>query len=209
MVFTLWKCLLSVGSWNSYSDYMVRNKYDLNEYKLALNKVSATHAYICLLIIGLVSYNILSDQWLIYWSMGFYISDTVTLLSNKLNIVTLLYLYHHIISIAIINLVFYDKFKQDTIDIIFLAEISNLPLYVVYHLKKKNLNDQLYKICLYIEIVQYSFFRIFGLGYYLYYRIYSNYDSIILTNCIVLYMMGVYWSIQLCKSAPFLKLNRR
>ena len=54
-----------------------------------------------------------------------------------------------------------------------------------------------------------SFFRIFGLGYYLYYRIYSNYGSIILTNCIVLYMMGVYWSIQLCKSAPFLKLNKR
>jgi hypothetical protein len=204
MVFTLWKCLLSVLVWNIYSHHIVRNKSDIIEYKLAQNIVSATHAYLCIPIISLIYYNILSDQWGIYWSMGFYITDTIYLLLNKWNSITIGYLYHHSLAIIALNLMFLDKYKQDITELLFLAELSNLPLYIVYYLKKKRPNSRLYKICLNIEICQYGFIRIFGFGSYLY-VIYQKYDTIIITNCYILYGMGLYWSIQLCKSAPFLK----
>jgi hypothetical protein len=205
MDITLWKLLLASGCWYKYSRCLVKNKTNDEDYKIGLNIVSATHAYISVPILGLTLYNIISNQWIIYWSAVFYFNDIGNLLVNKWNIVNFGYLIHHIIAIYSFYSLYINILRYNILIVLFLGELSNFPLYIVYHLKKRRPNSLSYKIWLYIEIVHYSLIRVFGLGYYLYKLIIRyDYDSIIIICSYIMYSMGFYWSIKLWLSAPFL-----
>ena len=114
------------------------------EKKIARNYVSATHAYSCVLVNGLY---LLTDSNNLYilsknLTISYFLYDTsYILVFENVNLLNGCYLYHHISTIYLLNQPFLENILNK---IIFLAELSNLPSYIVYyylHIDKKYRNN--------------------------------------------------------------------
>ena len=188
--------------WNCYSYFISIKSQDKESYSLSRNIFSATHAYSCVPMVALVLYGMLSYKWVIYWSTAYFISDTIPmLLFNKYNVITIAYIIHHIIAVISLYSMNYDQYRPYVLQTVFIAEISNFPLYIVYYLKKKKSNRHIYHTCLGIETVHYSILRIIGLGYCFYHIVRDfGHNYAITFGCTLIYGMGLIWSHKLITS---------
>lgn len=177
--------------------------YYLNERKkytigMSQNGVSTTHAigaislsFIYYLIENRNIYNILAN-----FSTGYFTFDFLCCLFNMKNsILKYAYLYHHIASIYICNILP----KYGAPSILFWAELSNIPTYIVYYyIKNRNRNSVFF--WKYIQLITYLIIRIPILGYLLYKKIiFLQDEKYKIYPVLPVYIMGLIWSIKLLK----------
>lgn len=140
--------------------------------KLALNSTSLFHASSSVLL-GLNYLLKSGSPSLIQMNTGGYLLFDVYYMIKvgKFDFLRLMYLYHHI---AIYPYMFLSPTKYYWPQVIFYAELSNIPNYIVYYSLKQDEEKKLgkgykslrTKSLLKIQVYFYAFFRIFVLGYY-------------------------------------------
>ena len=142
--------------------------------------------------------------------ISYFCYDIIRILINEKIKDNISYLIHHINTILFLNLeqsIFHNN------EIIFLAEMSNYPMYITYHFIKKNNKKQII-IWNNIQILIYIPIRIGIFGYYLYeifITCYNNIYYLLFWFLIgpIMYVMGFIWSIKLIndKKNKFINCN--
>ena len=89
--------------------------------------------------------------------------------------------------------------------LLFALEISNIPIYIVYHLlqlnklyPEDNSIKQTINYAKIIQLVVYGNIRTFYIPYY-FYNNYGNFEYFILLFVFLFYILGFYWTGLLCK----------
>lgn len=173
-----------------------------NEEKIQRNALSSLNAIgtIVFSLLFLKTKNYMMLMIAILYPIVFYVYDTYYLWFQT-NKPDYKYIIHHIAAIYVIQCIYlYDGIIQKAIisKLIF-VELSNLPLYYVYHYLKteKEKNIQFYKKLLNLKIVQlgsYGFLRVIVCGYLLYkYFNDIKHMPIFTSSMILIYLMGAYW----------------
>lgn len=192
---------------NLFSEFKEFNDiktYD--NYKLIRNKFSSIHAHgsviTCLIKKYIIDFNFLPFMW----SYGYFFYDLLLCIKNYFNkknknkFLSFAYIIHHIFSILEIYFIKYDKYKNLGINILMLAELSNLPGYYIYKEIATNNNDSfLCKFMRTMQIIIYPIIRIFCFGY----LIYKNKNLIpkyLYPGVFIIYIMGLVWSFKLMKN---------
>lgn len=127
----------------SYLFYSYLNKFleRFQTKKLAMNTTALFHAVSAVLLFGnyICNKNV-NIMTLRMNTSGYFLFDLLYLLKNrKINLLTSMYLYHHICGIYLLS---HDPTKFDWISVIFWAELSNIPSYFVYYsMKMDKLNN--------------------------------------------------------------------
>ena len=153
--------------------YKLNNELEnIQTKKLALNSTSLFHASSSVLL-GLNYLLKSGSPSLIQMNTGGYLLFDVYYMIKvgKFDLLRLMYLYHHI---AIYPYMFLSPTKYYWPQVIFYAELSNIPNYIVYYSLKQDEEKKLgkgykslrTKSLLKIQLYFYAFFRIFVLGYY-------------------------------------------
>lgn len=133
-------------------------------------------------------------------SIGFYLYDTYVIFTNTelFKFSNYILIYHHISSITAL---YSDPIIYMMPSIFFWAEVGNVGIYPVYHyIQMKNAPKEL-KFWKKVQVYTYAPIRIFVLGYYTV----IAYNNIIIHDgrfeiwymLIIIYILGVYWSIGL------------
>ena len=184
--------------------------------KLSTNFTSMTHAVTTVItsffylicnnpILSLPIY--ITNTKIIQFSISYFIYDFIMCLFNQRGIMLYAYLYHHIASILMLN---QNDDYFPPILMIFLAELSNIPMYFVYFYlkrKKESPNNSLIISKLnYWKSIQkmgYLFIRIPIFGGIMLYYFKLNYDESQYDNLLKMmfmfpvYIMGLVWSCKL------------
>jgi hypothetical protein len=138
-------------------------------------------------------------------TIGFYIYDLIYLTRLILKSSNSLkhhasYIIHHILAIKILYSSLYNPYIASTWKGYHILEMSNIMLYVSYHIHKeyKNNNNLIY-IADFTELIWYSYYRIIDLSYFLYSirnQIYEQTITVYVSIGII-YLMGIVWSYKL------------
>ena len=173
-----------------------------NEEKIQRNVLSSLNAIgsIILTIVYLKTKNNMAFMAAILYPVVFYIYDTYYLWFHDKN-KSFHFIVHHLTAIYLIQCIYlHTGIVRVANLIVFLSiELSNLPLYYVYHYLKteKDKNIQYYKTLLNLKIVQlgsYGFLRVIVCGYLLYkYFNDIKHMPIFTSSMILIYFMGAYW----------------
>ena len=180
--------------------YKLNNKLEnIQTKKLALNSISLLHASSSVLL-GLNYLLRSGSPSLIQMNTGGYLLFDIYYMikAGKLDLLRFMYLYHHM---AVFPYLLLSPTKYYWPQVIFYAELSNIPNYIVYYSLKQDETKNLYKgykstrtkSLLKIQMYFYAFFRIFVLGYYGFLE-FNNPDkpiAVYLTS--VLYIFCLIW----------------
>jgi len=138
-------------------------------------------------------------------TIGFYIYDLIYLTRLILKSSNSLkhhasYIIHHILAIKVLYSSLYNPYIASTWKGYHILEMSNIMLYVSYHIHKeyKNNNNLIY-IADFTELIWYSYYRIIDLSYFLYSirnQIYEQTITVYVSIGII-YLMGIVWSYKL------------
>jgi len=189
--------------------FLVNGLFALNnkKYKMAVNYTSAVHAIgstlMSLIYVSSNKFNLLNSSTLALlgfniksFSSGYFIHDSVVTCYTLNGLSRIIFLYHHLGALLMIN----SNINFPVYDILFWAELSNLPYYVVYyHLHQPHPNKE--KIILWKNIQKYlySIIRIPIFGYYMYNQFYYNNNNNMLYNCMLapVYFLGCGWTLKM------------
>lgn len=180
---------------------MVYNSLDkyLNKYmprNIANNYTAFFHA------IGSVyfgaSYFINPNERLYYFmtkfSTGYFLYDTLHILKyKKLNFLNICYMYHHL---STVNYLRNTNIIYRAPEVLFWAELSNIPSYLVYNMMKQTKNEKQIKMLKKLQFYVYSFIRVPLITKLLYETLNSdiieNKTSIYMI--LPIYVMGLVWT---------------
>lgn len=138
-------------------------------------------------------------------TIGFYIYDLIYLTRLILKSSNSLkhhasYIIHHILAIKVLYSSLYNPHIALTWKGYNILEISNIMLYVSYHIHKEHKsNKNVLYIADFIELIWYSYYRIIDLSFFLYgirNQIYEQ-TFAIYVSVVIIYLMGVAWSYKL------------
>jgi hypothetical protein len=138
-------------------------------------------------------------------TIGFYIYDliylTILILKSSNSIKHhASYVIHHILAIKILYCSLYNPYIASTWKGYHILEMSNIMLYVSYHIHKEYKNNKnLIYIADFTELIWYSYYRIIDLSYFLYSirnQIYEQTNAIYV-SIFIIYLMGLVWSYKL------------
>lgn len=152
-----------------------------SERKVCRNIVSFSHS---LLTIGLIGfkfhYNLIQLS-----SVSYFVWDLVHMLQYR---VEELYIYHHLVTIIFLFSWYEKEFIQK---LLFTAEISNIPTYIVYHKLKLKKSCELEKK---IQYIWFFIFRVclFTRYVYLYYE-----NNFLMNNLLGIYVLGIIWFLKM------------
>ena len=202
MVLAFFTVPLLMVIWYNIGNYFY---YNLNKknFKLSRMNVSAVHA-----ISVILSYLIgIPGHLLIYWSTTYYIMDTlyegVNLYSpeKNVNLYEFGIILHHIISIFIISYLPQPIIGNYIYQSFFLAEVSNLPMYLVYHLQKIGYtNNYVLKSVIFVEALAYIICRLVlcsEIAYDMFFR--NDVPWSIWISSVVILIISAVWTIKLFK----------
>ena len=193
----------------SYSWFYSNLKRNMGE-KLATNSISCLHATSSVAL-GL-NYLYTRDQWI--WrlicliSTGYFLHDArLIIYSNDYSLVNIGYLFHHLVSVYYLRK---DPRIYNSHKLMFWAELSNIPSYVVYYLLKKKQREtnamklkyltKYLKIAKWLQFGLYSAIRIPYFGYLTYKTITEVEDKKPIFIVLPVYLMGVIWTSKLWKA---------
>ena len=130
---------------------------------------------------------------------GYFLYDMIHILKygkrNKLNAI---YLYHHLTSIYILH---QDPLIYRGGEILFLAELSNIPSYIVYYLLKNKLgNGEKLKLMKKVQFFTYTIIRWPIMGYMFIKSLMKAKNKNPFFAIIPVYIMGLFWSYNLWKN---------
>lgn len=184
--------------------YYFVNKYITQNDKVTRNIVSAFHA---ILVINTYIENKSFTDHVAKMSITYYLFDGLQIVVNyiKHKVIDYTYIIHH--TLTILLFVNVDELVEPYLYKGFVAaEVSNIPLYIVYHLLiTKHEDKYLIRSAMELEIVTYFICRIIMMGeivYYLYHMSYYYWFAV----SIPFYLMGVVW---MCKiSVGYVRLSK-
>lgn len=190
-VFTLGEsCLKFILNKKTFSNFL----YKKHASKISRNYIALLHAISALTLSGLylITKLIFLYNWMSIISTGYFLFDFYyIILFENINFLRLLYIYHHICSIYILT---YGPDCQ-VYRIIFWAEVSNIPSYIVYHLIKTNPSSVILKKWKFIQKIIYTIVRIPILGYQSYYIYWAVEDKTPFFIGFPVYLIGFIWTL--------------
>lgn len=132
-------------------------------------------------------------EYAVHISIGFYLYDTMYLLKS----LSMMYILHHVITIYLISLVITaPQHGASTLKGYYMLEVSNIMLYVSYHVRKAHpSNIRLIMASELLQLVWYSYYRIFKLTIHLYEtsaEVLSTGFGVVVMICAI-YAMGLGW----------------
>ena len=148
--------------------------------KISRNFVSATHSFLAVAL--LTAHRGIKYELVVLNSVSYFIWDLIYMYKNRIEP---FYVYHHII--IILKLLSNLERKLIT-DSFYYGELSNFPMYFVYHFIQTKKPCKPLKI---FQAVWYPYFRIYKLFPYL--INYFQYNFLFF-NLVFMYFVGVYWS---------------
>ena len=196
-----------IDNFVSFSFFNVLHKsfYKYFDHSMANNFTALTHASLAVLGSGtylINKYLNLGLQDYITYDMvkkvstGYFTYDFFYILKHgKKSLLNLLYLYHHFASIYIINKN-PDKYRGP--DILFWAELSNIPMYFVYYFIKTK-NKKKAEFWKKLQVYTYGIIRFPVLGYLTYDALQNVDDKRPVYYVMPVYFMGLMWTINLYK----------
>ena len=174
--------------------------------KIAMNTTALFHATSTAMI-GLKY--MLSNKYSYLIQMnsgGYFIFDLYYMLkNNNIDILRMMYMYHHITGYLYMLLPFKTNYWPQ---VFFYGELSNIPNYIVYYNiqqeKSLGLIERTPRTIFWmrIQMMVYLIFRIFFLGYYSYKELLHNRNKeggAIIYSTSILYLFGLVWSIAIVK----------
>lgn len=181
---------LFINAWNLI--YIFLNFF--YKYNISKNIMHFIHALL------FVTYYNNANNNLIYLSLSFYIYDLIYILVNDYS--QYAYIIHHIIAIYGLYLSYNNVMTNMIFEIYYVLEISNFMIYITYHIIKTRSNKFLHIIVEFFQFIWYSYFRVIIFTNIIYININliiekSNIYGYI--GLILLYIMGILWSIKLIK----------
>lgn len=172
-----------------------------NKEKVTRNIVAFSNA-LGTLTLGLLYYYSESEtvfNLTVLYPTIYYLYDTY-LIINKNFYAEYPYIYHHIITIYLLENLFFadDTLKYILLNILISAELSNLPIYPVYHIiKTGNKEDKNYYSKLtnwkLFQIIWYIIIRIIYFSFVIYYKYYKINNFILRNLALTIYLLGLYW----------------
>ena len=145
-------------------------------------------------------------------SIGFYIYDLIYLstyiLKDKVNDKDenkyklnkhAPYIIHHIITVKILYSSLYDPHFLSILKGYYIFEMSNMMLYISYHIHKEYKNNKLLVVTDFIQLMWYSYFIIIKILLFCYSVRYEIYEQTIVSQImlLIIYLMGISWSYKL------------
>jgi TLC domain len=187
--------------WHTITTEVRKYKHD---HGVANNMVSAIH---CVSYIAQYT-NIPDRNYTIHVSIGYYIYDLLYLLyalyAKKTTQVKqyTIYVLHHFIVIYMLLITLTDQDREPLLHTFFLAELSNITLYLSYHLHKEYpQHGNIIRATEFIQLLWYSYFRVYRSSLLLYNDDVhlSNYSIVYQCSAYLLYLMGIFCSVSLVK----------
>jgi len=185
--------------WNSISKEILKYKHE----STGNNIVHLIHSLIFILHHE-YDYNI---DYATHVSIGFYMYDLMCIFSSiykyksKNEVMKRFpYIIHHSIAIYLLKITFTNENKQLILYGYNILEMSNIMLYVSYHIHKEYTDHlQINIVSEFIQLLWYSYFRIFHFFSLLYKNkiIFFQLNFTTRTVVVMLYIMGVMWSYKL------------
>jgi len=181
-------------------------KMDYNKIKNNLFKLG--HSLIATTLSGLYIYypNAITKNLLFIISESYFVIDTITLMKSEKIEYPLI--YHHVLAMILLYCFYIDYYGDLLIYLYSMAELSNIFMYISYHLIKTSSSE--------ILIIGSNILQTFIYGYL---RIYCFTDILIKNLDIVfttplflflgIYLMGFVWTIALCKQIHLERLTIR
>ena len=147
-----------------------------------------------------LSYLITKNPSLYYllkkFSTGYFLYDIYHSAKYLKNPLSSLYIYHHL---ATINYLHYNPEIYKSGEIMFWAELSNIPSYFVYYYLKNGKNTKKLKLLKKLQFYTYSLIRLPILSYYAYSVIKNTENKSPVLITLPVYFMGLIWSYSLWK----------
>jgi hypothetical protein len=168
--------------------------------KIAMNSTSLFHA-ISAVLAGLKYIITNSGSLLIQMNTGGYLLFDLyyIIMDGKYDLLRFMYIYHHI---ALYPYLMLSNGKHYWPYVVFFAELSNIPNYLVYYSLKRDQKKKLWdgykskttKDLLKYQLYIYSFFRVFVLGYYMHLELKGGGKKpipVYMTS--IVYFFGLIW----------------
>ena len=129
--------------------------------KIKMNLVKLSHSIIVsgLSIIYLYTPNTITKNLIFFISSSYFSYDIKILL--KSDSIDYPILYHHITALLLLFAFYIDYYGDLLIYLYTLAEISNIPIYITYHLKKTSPNMNIIVCSNVIQTIVYGYIRIY------------------------------------------------
>lgn len=165
--------------------------------KLKNNLIKLSHSIIIsgLSCLYLSVPNVITKNLIFFISEIYFINDTKLLL--KESIIDYPIVYHHV-AVMFLLLGFYIDYYSETLIYLYnAAEISNIPMYMTYHLIKTNRSKNLILCSNIIQTAMYTYFRFYITTSYIINNIHLLYTPLIVL--LGIYIIGLVWLYTLCK----------
>ena len=191
--------------WYQIQNYLY-NTIAHKTFKISRNFVSAIHATTVIFsyLVGIPGYILL------HLSITYYIMDSMYELMNllwpekpnrKITIYDLGMLLHHVICITVLTQFTHPTVEYHVFRAFFLSEVSNMPMYLVYHLKGvKYMNTNMIKFIIAIEALGYIVLRLI-IGGKITYDMWFEKDisSFVFTSAILILIISAVWTNKLIR----------
>ncbi len=194
-----------IAFWRTITSEIRKYKDD---HAVANNIVCAIHSFVYIIHYN-YNYNM---NYAIHASAGYYIYDLFYIFQCIRSLSSssathqiqqrIPYIIHHLIGIYLL----YDTLISDNTEPLlhayYLLEVSNIMIYVSYHLHKEYLT---YKTVIsfaeFIQLLWYSYYRVYLFSNFLYYNQARFFEFSRFSQCfiVILYTMGIMWSCKLAK----------
>jgi hypothetical protein len=178
-----------------------------DSHKIKNNLIKLSHS---VLISGLSSAylyspNILLKNSIFFISSMYFYHDTKIIL--KCDKIDYPILYHHILALLLLFGFYIDYYGDVLIYLYNLGELSNIPMYITYHLRKTSPNMNLILFSNVMQTVVYGYFRVYKMTDYFIKNTYLIYTS--LSPLLGIYLMGLLWFFSLCKQVYLERITIR
>lgn len=149
-------------------------------HSVIISGLSSAHIY---------SPNIITKNLIFFISGIYFINDTKLLL--KCDVIDYPIIYHHVLALFLLLGFYIDYYGGVLIYLYNLGEISNIPMYITYHLRKTSPNMNLILCSNLLQTVSYGYFRVYRMTDYLIKNSHLIYTP--LAPLLGIYIMGLLW----------------
>lgn len=166
--------------------------------KIKNNLIKLSHSIIisCLSSIYLYSPNVIIKNLIFFISSTYFYYDTKLLLNrNKIDYPII---YHHIGALFLLFAFYINYYGEVLIYLYTLAELSNIPLFMTYHLKKTSPNMNIILCSNVIQTIVYGYIRIYCFTDFLIKNTHLIFSSPLIF-LFGIYIIGWVWFFILCK----------
>ena len=207
----MFQLLFYLFFWNRY--YQKHKEKSTFNHKLTLNKIGLIHA-ISSVVLTLLFF-ITDNYWLLddiyYVSTSYFLYDIYQLIKSKQSISNYTLIIHHCIAIYSLDWIFYPTWAMAILDLLAMAELSNIPGYFTYYFKKKSntkKQESITNFMILCQTIVYFSVRVVYFPTILFTYDISKYPIQFHIFLGLLYIMGLIWSWKLIGQSRQIIINK-